>query len=593
MAALGLVSCQDDSYDLSNIDEGVKVQVNNLVVPIRLEEIELDEILDIPEDSRIEKVKDPDTDEMIYAIKDSGKFEATGNLEIPEVRITRPNVNISQNDIAINLPSYINGYPEKLKFSDVKKNYGISDDSEFFTFSISKDEAKGNISLNADNVDENIREVSHLTVNATMKIVINLGEIVRSVSVDGITFTLPKGLDVTASSDYTYTKENGELKIKKLHDLEVQIPITGIDVKKAGGTLENGKLTLERVCNAAGTVSVKVRDINPESTVGQLKALNKINFSCNITFNEENIVVNKFSGRVKYNIDIPSIDPISLEDLPEFLTKEDGEANLILADPRIYLAVNTPVFSKGNDNSGAKVNATLALSSEGGNSANVTISTNKERSYFCLSPEKKDNPHFSFNPNEDIECEYHEFPGLGTLLSATKDNKYYIPSSLDFKLDAEVPESDVKDFALGNFGKASVDYVFFAPLKFESSSFVKYRKNIDGWFDDNDEELTITSLAVEASVIKDVAIAVDAIIEPIDKNGNKINGLKGTTSLSAETGKPLPLSITIYGNMKNVNGIILSITAKAGSGEALSPNMKIKVNNLKARVSGYYQNNSK
>lgn len=594
LAAMGLTSCQDTSYDLENIDETVKVQVKDLAVPITLEDITLEDILDIPEDSRIKQVVDPATGKKIYAIMDEGTFESE-EITISEVKIPCPNINISENDVNLYVQDIISAIADdNLTLGKVKETYSIGDDVEVFTFNIGEGAAKETLCLNADNVDKSIQEVTYLAVNAVMLIKVNLmglDEVVPSMNVAPIKLTLPKGLDIKAGADYNYDKETGELHVTKPlanGSVVVEIPVTGIDVQKAGGNLKDGKFTLSPECEAVGSVKIKVRDINKATTVGELKTLNKINFNCNLTFKDD-VTITKVSGKVKYDIDVADIDPIWLGDLPDFLTDKDGESKLIFVDPRVYLAVNAPVFGKGNDKSGAEVRATLTVSSEGGNAVTASISTSKEKSYFCLSPEKKVSPmYYSFNPEEGtVACEPFEFNGLGSVLFAEKDKKSYIPSSLDLKLNANVPAADVKDFALGNFGKASVKYVFFAPLQLDGASFVKYNTTIDGWFEgDDDEKLTITSLAVEADIVgAPVGVKVD--VEPIDKNKNVIPRCKGSMELKEENGH---VKMEIKGNMDDINGINLSLVATANSGKVLAPDMIIKIMNLKVRVSGYYQN---
>ena len=56
IASLSLTSCIDDSYDLSDIDTTVKVQVNDLTVPVNIDAITMKSILNLKEDGIVREV---------------------------------------------------------------------------------------------------------------------------------------------------------------------------------------------------------------------------------------------------------------------------------------------------------------------------------------------------------------------------------------------------------------------------------------------------------------------------------------------------------------------------------------------------------
>ena len=53
-----LTSCTDNDYDLSDIDTNARFSVNDLIIPINLDEIKLDYVIDLKTDSKIKKNDD-------------------------------------------------------------------------------------------------------------------------------------------------------------------------------------------------------------------------------------------------------------------------------------------------------------------------------------------------------------------------------------------------------------------------------------------------------------------------------------------------------------------------------------------------------
>lgn len=55
-AAVMLTACVDDDYDLSNLDTTVKVNVNELIIPVNIDEVLLSDILKLDQDDHVEIV---------------------------------------------------------------------------------------------------------------------------------------------------------------------------------------------------------------------------------------------------------------------------------------------------------------------------------------------------------------------------------------------------------------------------------------------------------------------------------------------------------------------------------------------------------
>lgn len=77
IAASALTGCVDDKYDLSDIDTTVKVEVNDLTVPVNIDPITMKTIFDINEDDPDATVKELDG---VYAIVRSGSFSGSADF---------------------------------------------------------------------------------------------------------------------------------------------------------------------------------------------------------------------------------------------------------------------------------------------------------------------------------------------------------------------------------------------------------------------------------------------------------------------------------------------------------------------------------
>lgn len=73
---LGLASCVNEDYDLSNLDTTIGVKVNDLTLALNLDAITLDKVIDLNEGDQLKEVIDPATGEKVYAVLENGNFES-------------------------------------------------------------------------------------------------------------------------------------------------------------------------------------------------------------------------------------------------------------------------------------------------------------------------------------------------------------------------------------------------------------------------------------------------------------------------------------------------------------------------------------
>lgn len=74
LCAVGMLTACDSNFDLSNIDKEAQFSVNELVVPLNLEDVMLDPILDLDENSKVQKVVI--NNKKMYAVQETGTFSS-------------------------------------------------------------------------------------------------------------------------------------------------------------------------------------------------------------------------------------------------------------------------------------------------------------------------------------------------------------------------------------------------------------------------------------------------------------------------------------------------------------------------------------
>ena len=75
---------------------------------------------------------------------------------------------------------------------------------------------------------------------------------------------------------------------------------------------------------------------------------------------------------------------------------------------------------------------------------------------------------------------------------------------------------------------------------------------------------------------------------PIDVAGNRLTNVTVECSEVQALSRDAALSIAISGDVKHLDGMVFKATAVASDGETLSPSMKLKLHDIKVKVSGSY-----
>lgn len=592
---IALSSCFDNDYDLGDIDTTVKVRAN-LTVPIQLDNITLDQVLDIDDDSEIVKTKiagENGGDSLyIYAVKKMGTFKSDP-IEIdqfitsdPDIQPTHSTLNLTPiTDAVDKLPGTIQ---DKLG-NGLTAYYDITTDSVTFDTS-------------AEGLDEALKDIEKIGVETSFGITLvitdedgkPLERLREAIYLEDVRLKLPNALIVTAPGGEREEGTDGNvLYFKRLEfdakgNVEIGLTVEGIDTKADGVVIDYDKHTFDysdhiKILQGHATIYKLGLDLLPEHVA--------FTFAPRLS----GIKVTSFTGEIEYKVADFSISPVDLSGLPDILTQSGTK--LWLHNPQIYLSANNPVweydayfatnfsFTSIRDGQEATYNATLSTERKDGKQTKINN--------FILSPSDVDP-----TPDAELEKEFPDwrpipFDGLRNMLAGDDSQPLDgIPDSIEIHAaDPMLPQQRIEDFKMGvTLDAVNGSYAFFAPLQLSDESHIKYEDTIDGWSDDDLDNVTIQKLYVSFNASTEIPFDVQLNIYPIDKNGKDIEVEKNqTVHLSANADNEL-VEVLIEGTIRQFDGIRLEArVVNKDSNTILAPTMQISIKNSKASIEGYYQ----
>lgn len=559
-----LCGCIDENYDLSDIDTTVRVVVDDLVVPINLNEATLKNILDMD--------PEPDPDSKIqvmdgrYAFVDNGSFTSEA-IEISEVVLPEPAIAPTVSIINIGQPS------------------GASAKIPAGAYSIDLPLTNTQLSTETYNVSKFIVSVDYLETQFNVTIGLSLPElagVLRAASFEDLSFKLPKGLKIGGESSYdpaTGILNAGSVRIEN-GTATVSLFVTGIDCIAAGLDYDMEKSHLsfaEELGLASGRLVFDAADVVGASLPSS------VTFTTDYSMGE--VKVTSFTGKMKYELDGMNVSDVSLTDLPDVLMQQGTD--LRIANPQIYISVYNPL-------------ARYSVSARSG--FEITSYVNEEavdtygldEPYFTISgTPATDHYAYYFSPKSVTTLypgyEGAEHVGYAELSNVLSGSRVPDRLNIDF-VSPSVPEQSVAGLPIGqSLGTVDGIYTFCAPLAFAANSKIVYADVVDGWASEDLDAVTIEALDVNATVSTDLPVGVHFVGYPVDRQGNQINGVKieGADISAGASGQPLHIRIT--GAIQGLDGIRFEATvATTADTEALTPDMTIKLSDIRPRISGYY-----
>lgn len=563
MALVSMTACVDNKYDLSDIDTTTEIKVKDLTLPVNIDDIKLGDIISVEEDSEFNEIEVGG--QKVYAVNKNGTF-ASDDIEIPGFSAPAPQVE----GITISFGSTAN-----------RKTRAFS-----MEFNLDKPETTS-VSYSAENIDPAIVSVEALTTTPfeiSVKFDASSVAQLANLELKNLTLTLPKGLTISKFIPEDMNYQDGILTIPSLKldnngKGEIKLEVAGItDMRANGYAIKDYALAInEDVTISAATMAVELKDNVAAGTVDKVEV--------GVSFSFSDLVAQTFSGEVQYSVSGISIDPVEINDLPDFLA--GSETDIVLANPQIYLNLNNPV---GEYNLAYQTGLNIIPVRNGVDGAILTLDNNRKIvvdngaafTNLYLSPSEVDDVRPGFN---DPAPTYYKFTSLSDAIAGNG-----IPQQLKIELvNPEIPTQQVTGFRLGEtLNGVEGKWEFLAPLAFKKGTASKITYTADGWNSEDVDAITITQLNISTTVSNTLPVDLSLSGYPIDVNGNRISGteLVPQTIQAGADGQEVVLQVT--GTVTKLDGFTFEIEIGSGSEEALSPNQTITLKDIRAKVSGSY-----
>lgn len=571
-ALLPLSACRDENYDLTDIDKTVEVKVNNLVIPVNLDQITLSDIF-----------KNDDPDSPIKTVGSEYAVLVEGSFSSNPVKINPVSLAVGQlKPITAQIFEYAGSdlpIPE-IPIGSKSVSYEVKDVFTTFDFSTS-------------NVDRAIRSIESLETSWSITLTVTVDDQVgtfKTLNFTKLRLRLPAGIVLDG-----LTSENGLVSIpdfqlnKSQKSHIISLPVKAIETAKmAPGEYsftpnQSGPGTM-KISGKVGIASGYVTAIT-EPTIPNVPQSTSITLSPSIG----NINLLTFTGQMEYTLGNFGVDPVKLNGLPDLLT--DPSTNISIANPQLYLSLNNPLADyKMTASTGLTLTAVRSgqaaadFSLDAGQSVTIGSDKGVKGPYqFCLAPSK---PSAFFTGYEAAQMV--GFSSFGQVLSGQG-----LPSEIRVAFNnPRVGPGKVTRFRLDGSSIPGVtgNYAFYAPLALGDGSQVVYSGEDKGWNDDMLNKLTVNIVKIDADIDNDFPVAIDLTAYALDVNGGKVK--LGTVTVPSGRGKRI--EFRSESPIRKLDGISYMAKAYVGPNEAgktLGPNAIVKLSNIRITVDGSYIDN--
>ncbi len=655
-----LSACIDNDYDLSDIDTTIKIGNDQITLPTSSTgDITLHNIFDINDGSAIVEQADGS-----YFVNTEGNTDPS-NVKIDVISIKKPNDESFNASIDLRLTSP----------STTKKRYVSYGATEFKYYYDISNLAKANINnAKASDISADVIEIDKIgfqkDVVATIEVTVDGDGILEKVHFDDLKLKLPEGFNVksceyngveclNSAAEKTKATDDGEIVINASEDTEgytisatkpikIQVTFTGANVETITTATSTDGLTFNSTDHSAelkglfqltGSARIINDDINfttlktkytaaiasltPAEQAAKLailtsgnyqEALNevlpKISFDGNCKFNDD-LKINTFSGLVQH--EIGNINPIELNDLPDFLTDDDG-VTLDLSNPQIFLNLkltgkNGAVFNQKIE-TGIKLEAFKdgSTDTKTATASNIIFdASSNTSSEFTILKRAYSNTYIS-NATTPMPEEYESYrntmegiliPELATFLNKVP-NRVEVKGSNSDNILVKVTCTDLK---LPQDCDINLDYKVYTPLSFGNGFKIVYKDKDNGWGSDLEdlEDMDFGGISITAKVDSDLPLAATLSLVPIDINEEKINGLNVNSIKINPNAKNQSITLDIKpsgkftmqdffkgsNGAKKLDGIRYEATLdKPVDGSQLKGEQKLKLHDLKISLVG-------
>lgn len=588
LSALGLTTaCVDNSYDLTkDIDLTITVGGDLTTPGNSSEEITLDDLFDV--DYETSDLDTLDNGDFVLCVNGD---PTSSSVKVNDVTVDRSEATKSSKMLTFTSDMLVQGETSTMAIEDLNPEWQLKNN----------DIPEDVIDLEyADDIQHN-DVVLRLETEGNTK-----GVILKK----GLRFTFPSYLQVALTDAFTsqwfaLSQVNGQTVMTLKNDYRLsssgadwKVNINRIYFKSTGNvTVPAGEGFLAATANTKakvlfnveipvdGDVAVKAQDFPVGSS--------EVNFRLVSHVVSNEMAMGRVRAKVNPDIDF-TVSEVTIEDLPDFLT--DNDVNADLTNPQVLLRVNNQ--SEVDVNLQAELHSykegnklqTVVLGTDINtvNSKTIRLKASTEN-LLCISP---------LNENVPNGYTWVQVENLPDLIRT-------IPDLIKVEnVEAKVLQQ-FYTVELGVNKEVHTDYDLNAPLEFGKEFSIVYKDTLDGWSEDI-EKYEMKELEVSLSAINRIPLNLDLSAMAIDAQGHVMDDvLVETDGFIAAGTKTEPntkvLTFTLKKKdgtrIKNLDGLILRLDGKAFRGEdqsqsdtwesqTLNASQTLKLDDLKLRIKG-------
>lgn len=588
LSALGLTTaCVDNSYDLTkDIDLTITVGGDLTTPGNSSEEITLDDLFDV--DYETSDLDTLDNGDFVLCVNGD---PTNSSVKVNDVTVDRSEATKSSKMLTFTSDILIQGETPTMPIEDLNPEWQLK-----------------NNDIPEDVVDlEYADDIQHNDVVLRLETEGNTKGVILK---KGLRFTFPSYLQVALTDAFTsqwfaLSQVNGQTVMTLKNDYRLsssgadwKVNINRIYFKSTGNvTVPAGEGFLAATANTKakvlfnveipvdGDVAVKAQDFPAGSS--------EVNFRLVSHVVSNEMAMGRVRAKVNPDIDF-TVSEVTIEDLPDFLT--DNDVNADLTNPQVLLRVNNQ--SEVDVNLQAELHSykegnklqTVVLGTDINtvNSKTIRLKASTEN-LLCISP---------LNENVPNGYTWVQVENLPDLIRT-------IPDLIKVEnVEAKVLQQ-FYTVELGVNKEVHTDYDLNAPLEFGKEFSIVYKDTLDGWSEDI-EKYEMKELEVSLSAINRIPLNLDLSAMAIDAQGHVMDDvLVETDGFIAAGTKTEPntkvLTFTLKKKdgtrIKNLDGLILRLDGKAFRGEdqsqsdtwksqTLNASQTLKLDDLKLRIKG-------
>ena len=557
LSLLGMAACVDNDYDLSkDVDMTITVGGENLSIPgSNTDSITLAKIFDLDPESDVQADVNGD-----YALTVNG----TGN----ETTVRIEDVTIEQNQIETE-PSSSELY---FRYASAQATEANVDDRTSFV-------------VDKTDVTEDLVALYQAQVVSTATLDLSFNGSVRQLHLaQGFQISFPAYMTIQCNDSRFYMDGHvltfaEDVAIPRGDILSIPLTISAIDFGLMGhgeGLVERGHLIINGSIPVAGRTYLNADDFISQQDV-------RLTLNTDLNFNA--IRLTEVTAMVDPQIDI-TIDPVAINDLPEFLRNE--EVKIDMTDPKIYLYITNgaPVAVDFSADmipykDGQQLN-TVAIGDKTGGTEAIVIPANTSDYVVCL--------HRQQSADGIVADKIITVPTINDLIAT-------IPDEIRTEnINAQAVQESVV-LQLGKDYDVETGYNVVAPLQFNNGTEIIYNDRMDGWNSDM-KDLNVRHAEVALSATNTIPLSMEMSVNAIDSYGNVMSEITATvegdiSAGSSATPSVNPLTIRLQTNsddaLREMDGIAYEVRATVPTefeGTILNEKQTLLLDNVIITVKG-------